>query len=70
MRLRFAGEVWDLTLLEPDTEVGVDLLQAYLGDINYLDEAPFRALDLFVFSGRAGVKVYDREYSNLPPRAT
>ena len=59
VRLRFAGEVWDLTLLDPDTEVGVDLIQAYLGDVNYLDEAPFRSVDLFVFSGRAGVKFDD-----------
>ena len=69
VRLRFAGEVWDLTLLDPDTEVGVDLIQAYLGDVNYLDEAPFRGVDLFVFSGRAGVKFESREYANLPPRA-
>ncbi len=69
VRLRFAGEVWDLTLLDPDTEVGVDLIQAYLGDVNYLDEAPFRSLDLFVFSGRIGAKIDDREYSNLPTRA-
>ena len=68
-RLRFAGEVWALTLLHPDTEVGVDLIQAYLGDVNYLDEAPFRGVDLFVFSGRAGVKFESREYANLPPRA-
>ncbi|HVS34873.1 MAG TPA: serine/threonine-protein kinase [Gemmataceae bacterium] len=69
VRLRFAGEVWDLTLMEPDTEVGVALMQTYFGDIYYSDEAPLRSLDLYVFSGRAGVKINSREYSNLTPRA-
>ena len=60
MRLRFADEVWDLTLInteKEDAEVGVDLVQTYLGDINYLDEPPLRNLDLVVLSGRADVKI-------------
>ena len=69
VRLRFAGEVWDLTLLDPDTKVGVALIQTYLPDINYLDEPPYRTLDLVILSGRAGVKIDSLDYADLPTRA-
>ncbi|HEY7425589.1 MAG TPA: hypothetical protein VH682_15260, partial [Gemmataceae bacterium] len=38
VRLRFEKEVWDLTLKERDTEVVVDLLKRYRGDVNYLEK--------------------------------
>ena len=67
VRLRFAGEVWDLTLLDPDTEVGVDLLQGYTADTNYRDgEPPLQELYLTVLAGRASIKIESREYSNKP----
>ena len=65
VRLRFAGEVWDVTLLEPETEVGVDLLQAYTPGIDYRDEKPLEALHLAVLSGRAGVATEARDFPSL-----
>jgi hypothetical protein len=70
VRLRFAGEVWDLTLGEPDTEIGVDLFQVYTSDVNYRDgEAPLQQVYLYLLSGRAGVKIDYHEYGNLPAPA-
>ena len=70
VRLRFAGEVWDLTLREPDTEIGVDLFQVYTSDVNYRDgEAPLQQVYLNLLSGRAGVKIDYHEYGNLPAPA-
>ena len=65
-RLRFADEVWDLTLQEPDTEVGVDLLHAYTANINYRDgEKPLTLLNLTVLNGKAGLVVEAREFPHL-----
>ncbi len=66
VRLRFADEVWDLTLLDADTEIGVDLIKAYTPNINYRDgERPLEALYLAVLTGKAGVVVEPREYPEL-----
>ena len=76
VRLRFADEVWDLTLLNTekgDAEVGVDLIQTYDGDINYNDEPPLRMLDLVVLSGAVGFKMAktdSRPYTVLARAAT
>ncbi len=70
VRLRFAGEIWDVTLLEPDTEVGVGLIAGLPQATSIISmKAPLRSLELYVFSGRAGVKVNTREFSNLTARA-
>src|SRR5262249_40456796 len=67
VRLRFAGEVWDLTLLDPDTEVGVDLLHGYTADTNYGDGGrPWQELYRPLLAGRASIKIESREYSNKP----
>jgi hypothetical protein len=58
VRLRFDKEVWDLTLEEPGTEVGVDLLRVYTDDINYQDgEEPRADLYLCVLRGSVNLKV-------------
>jgi serine/threonine protein kinase len=70
VRLRFEKEAWDLTLNEPGTEVGVDLLKQYTRDINYKEgEGPRAELYLCVLRGKAGVKMGEFHYSNLtgPP---
>jgi hypothetical protein len=73
VRLRFGkdgAEVWDLTLAEPGTEVGIDLLKHYTRDINYLDgEEPRAELYLVVLRGKASLKIDSYHYSNLqgPP---
>jgi hypothetical protein len=70
VRLRFDKEVWDLTLEEPDTEVGVDLLRLYTPDINYLDgEDPRAELYLCMLRGKASLRVDGYHFSNLqaPP---
>jgi hypothetical protein len=58
VRLRFEDEVWDLTLSEPGTEVGLDLFRQYTSDVNYRDgEAPQARLYLSVLQGKADVRL-------------
>jgi hypothetical protein len=67
VRLRLAGEIWDLALLEPETEIGVDLTKVYTRDIDYRSgEAPVQEVIWYLISGRAGVKIDYREFGNLP----
>ena len=66
MRLRFASEVWDVTLLEPNTEVGVDLLEYYTRTIDYhTGEAPVQEAYLTVLKGKAGLKFDYREFPDV-----
>jgi hypothetical protein len=69
VRLRFAGEIWDLTLLEPETEIGVDLTKVYTRGIDYHNEEPLQEVVWYLIKGRAGVKIDYREFSNLPAPA-
>jgi hypothetical protein len=69
VRLRFAGEIWDLTLLEPATEIGVDLSNVYTRNIDYHDEAPLQEVICYLITGRAGIKIDYREFGNLPAPA-
>jgi hypothetical protein len=64
VRLRFgpdAAEVWDVTLREPGTEIGVDIARAYTQGINYLDgEEPLTEFHFMLLRGKAALKVdYD-----------
>jgi hypothetical protein len=66
VRLRFASEIWDMTLLEPGTEIGVDLSRFYTRDIDYRGgEAPIQVAIWYLITGRAGVKFDYREFGNL-----
>ena len=57
VRLRFEGEVWDVTLEEPGAEVGVDLFRRYTPATDWQKgEEPLAALYLFAVKGRAGLK--------------
>jgi hypothetical protein len=70
VRLRFDKEAWDLTLREPGTEVGVDLIRAYTPDTKYREgEGPEVNANLCVTRGHAGLKIDTFHYSNLqaPP---
>jgi hypothetical protein len=70
VRLRFAQEVWELILEEPDTEVGLDLFRDYTVNINYrADEDSFTELYLCVLAGKASLQVDTYHFSNLsaPP---
>jgi hypothetical protein len=70
VRLRFGHEVWDLTLLEPGSEVVVELFKHYSSDINYLDgEEPLANLHFFVLKGKASLAIEYNQYPNLqaPP---
>jgi len=70
VRLRFANETWDLTLLEPETEIGVDLAKVYTRNIDYRGgEAPVQEVIWYLITGRAGVKIDYREFGNLPAPA-
>jgi hypothetical protein len=67
VRLRFGSggaEVWDLTMLDRGTEVGVDLQKAYTRDVNYRDgEDPKVECYLMVLQGRAQLKI---DYEQFP----
>lgn len=72
VRLRFDKQVWDVTLKEKGTEVVVDLLKRYRGDVDYMKgEEPVATLHLFVLQGKAGLAAEDRHYPDLsaPPGA-
>ncbi len=57
VRLRFLREVWDLTLEEPDTEVVVDLVQRYTGDIRWQEgEEPYAEVFLGFIAGKGALK--------------
>jgi hypothetical protein len=71
VRVRFADEIWDVTLKEPGTEIGMDLLRQFSQDVQWQKgEEPEALLLLWVVSGKAGLKVNKYgEYPNLeaPP---
>ena len=69
VRLRFAGQVWGLTL-QPEAEVVLDLLKRYRGDVQYREgEEPVATLHLMVLRGNAGLAAERRQYPELsaPP---
>jgi hypothetical protein len=59
------GEVWDLRLDEPGSEVGVDLLTQYTRDINYLTEEPETQVALCLLDGKAGLRIGYTQLNNL-----
>jgi len=64
-RTRFHNEVWDLTLFERDTEVGLDLW-AYMQRSRFkTGEEPFNFLGLVMLNGKAGARIGYQEHSNL-----
>jgi hypothetical protein len=70
VRVRFWDEVWDLTLEEPGTEVGLDLLTHYTRDINFrAGEEPRAELYLCMIAGKASLRVGSFDYKGLkaPP---
>jgi hypothetical protein len=58
VRLRFESEVWDLSLADQTTEVGLDLAKAHAADIDYrADEEPRAGLWLCLLNGDLELKV-------------
>src|SRR5262249_42860912 len=67
-RLRFEGEVWDITLPRKGDEIGIDLIKAYTPDIEYANgEGPRALLWLFMVEGDAHVKVDAYHTHHLEP---
>jgi hypothetical protein len=68
VRLRFEKEIWDFTLEEPNTEVGLDLLKQYTRDIHWADgEEPRAELYSCLLQGKAKLKI--NEYNPYPVEA-
>src|SRR5262249_61528501 len=59
------GEVWDVRLDEPGSEMGVDLLTQYTRDINYLTEEPETQVALCLLDGKAGLRIGYTQFNNL-----
>src|SRR5262249_26112683 len=65
VRLRFADEVWDLTL-EPGAEVGVELSRRFNPDSNWAaGEEPRAEVVLCMLQGKASLKKDTYFYNNL-----
>jgi hypothetical protein len=72
VRVRFQGEVWDVSLVEPGSEVGLTLFsrQVQPYGTGQALEGPDASLHLFVLKGRASVNVSRFvEHENLTPGA-
>jgi len=70
VRVRIGEEIWDLTLGEPGTEVGIDMMRHYSRDINYRDgEEPRTEVYLCALQGKAALKIdtYHRYEVEAPP---
>ncbi len=65
VRIRFQGEVWDVRLVEKDTEVGVTLFSRHALPYGS-GEGPEAELHLFVLKGRAAVRITPfEEFDNI-----
>jgi hypothetical protein len=65
VRLRFQGEIWDVQLKDPGTEVGAAFFSR-LSEPYGSGLPPLADLDLFVLKGRAGVRVTPfREFEDI-----
>ncbi len=70
VRVRFSDQVWDLTLTEANTEIGLDLLRHYTADGNWrAGEAPQTEVYLCVLKGKASLTRDSYHQSSLeaPP---
>ncbi len=69
VRVRFKEEIWDLTLLDPETEVCIDLFGYYGEGVAFSKEpggiSPTTEVYLGLLKGRAGLKVKFNEYPEL-----
>jgi hypothetical protein len=69
IRLRFRQEdPWDISMDEPDTVVGVELISVPSAVIPR-DEDPLMFVGLFVLKGEASVKIDRRTFKQLRPQA-
>jgi hypothetical protein len=65
-RIRFHKEVWDFTLEEPGTEIGLFLIGRHFGSFES-GLGPHAELFLCVLKGRASVAIGHEEHSQLHP---
>jgi hypothetical protein len=71
VRVRFGGEVWDLTFSGPGTEIAIDLLRQYTNDIDWRSgEEPRTEAYLCVLKGKAQLTQNARQVHQLeaPPK--
>jgi len=72
VRVRFEKEIWDLTLTQAETEVGLDLLRHFTRDSNWREgEEPRTEMYLCILKGKADLKCGAYTFNNLqaPPGA-
>lgn len=70
VRLRFKDEVWDITLLDQDTEIAVDLMGSYQPGVPFSKEpggeSPTAEVFFGILKGKAGVHVGFKDFPMLP----
>jgi hypothetical protein len=65
VRLRFQGEIWDVQLKDPGTEIGVTLFSRHVLPYG-TGEGPQADMHLFIMKGRADVRITPfLEYDNI-----
>jgi hypothetical protein len=69
VRIRFKDELWEVALIDPETEVSVDLIGYYGEGVPFSKQpggpSPTTEVNLGILSGRAGLKLKFKEYAML-----
>lgn len=65
VQVRFASEVWDITLVDSQCEVGIDLIGREIGDD--AEKGPLAFLSLMVVKGHARLTIGFQKYSLQAP---
>jgi hypothetical protein len=65
IRLRFDTEIWDIALLEPDTEIGVDLFKMLPTSVDWRSQQPRADIVATLLRGKAELQLQYNKFENL-----
>jgi len=65
VRLRFESEIWDITLSEPDSEIGVDLFKMLPTNVDWRSQQPRADVVLTLLKGKAELHLQYNKFENL-----
>jgi hypothetical protein len=70
IRVRFKEEVWDVTLLEDEAEIAMDLMGSYPGGVPFSrqpgGESPMAEFYFGILKGKVGVHIGFKDFAMLP----